>query len=183
MEIIIAWFLADILTGIIHWWQDHYLSGASRYTFLRSISADNDLHHIRPSAMTELTIWENINTSTIGLPVASFLFFFGAPNIICLTILFATFGNLVHRYAHVSNEKIPFVIKFLQRTGIFISTDHHFAHHFDDEGLISKENTTIRFCPMTNWMNPILDFIKFFTILEGILNLFGVYRTWRTNDK
>ena len=37
-----------------------------------------------------------------------------------------------------------------------------------------KEDTTFKYCVMTNYMNPILDGIKFFPTLERIISLFGL---------
>lgn len=169
MTILFAWLLADFFTGLIHWAQDRLLVKETRFAFLNTIKADNDLHHDRPAAMVHLSMWENINTSApYAWPLAAVCFIIGFPMIVWLTILFASFGNLVHRFAHMPKGRVPRPIRWLQRTGLFISFDHHHMHHFDDEGVIEKENSKIRFCPMTNWVNPVLDYVRFFRFLERI---------------
>jgi len=178
MTVVAAWFLADILAGIVHWWEDQYLDGKSRFSFINRISKDNDLHHQDPGFMSKLTLWENLDTTVyIAWPLVLFLFLIGTPTIIWLTLLFASFANLVHRFAHMPNVKHNFIISALQGFGIFISHDHHVKHHNGYMARIKKEDTTIRWCPMTNWMNPILDKIKFFKFLEFSLRLVGIRPT------
>lgn len=175
ITVIISWFLADILTGFIHWWQDHYLSSNSKLKIFISIAKDNELHHLKPEAMGLLTIWENINTSApYGLASAMASFYYGFPAVVWLTFFFASFGNLVHRYAHVPRNKVPVFIKWLQKAGIFISPKHHNKHHRSGSTLISKSSSYERFCPMTDWMNPILDSMGFWSSLELVLHLIGI---------
>lgn len=185
LYILVSWLIADVITGIIHWWQDHYLLDDSKYKIFASISKDNTLHHSKPEAMGYLPMWQNVNTSApYGLIAALILFLVGAPLIVWLSIFFSSFGNLVHRFAHVPRNKVPVVIQWLQMAGLFISAKHHSVHHREVTissrqkpiiSLIRKENSNTRFCPMTNWMNPVLDFIKFFPFLEYVLRLAGIH--------
>lgn len=169
LEILAAWLLADFITGIIHWAQDRLLLKPTRFAFLNRIKADNDLHHSKPAAMTQLSLWGNIDTTAPwAWPLALLCFIIGFPMIVWLTLLFASFGNIVHRFAHMPRGKVPRPIRWMQATGLFITFKHHHAHHFDDNGVVAKENSTIRFCPMTNWLNPVLDWLGFFPLLERI---------------
>jgi hypothetical protein len=167
MVLLYAWLLADFISGLVHWAEDRVLLNETRFKFLNQIKADNDLHHKRPAALTQFSLWENINTSAyFAWPLALVLLLAGAPNVITLAVFFASFGNAVHRYAHMPKAKVPRLIRLFQRTGFFISFDHHTRHHFDENGRIEKEDTTIRYCPMSNWVNPILDKVRFFYFLE-----------------
>jgi len=176
LEIILAWFLADIFTGIIHWWEDRYLSIYLK-GFIGQLAYDNFLHHVTPESITHFTVWENIKYSAItGWPLAFVLYLIGAPIFIWLTLLFSTFGNVIHRFAHSPMTALPWWILFMQSLGVFITADHHKDHHYDYRGKIKKEDTTIKFCVMTNWMNPILDFFEVFVLLEWALEKFGIKR-------
>lgn len=178
MTIIAAWFLADILAGIVHWWEDQYLDGKSRFSFINRISRDNDLHHEDPAFLGKLSFWENINTTVyVAGPLCIILLLIGAPTICWLTVFFASFANAVHACAHRPYRKSGSIISFLQKTGIFISYSHHDNHHYVKNGLIRKQDTTIRWCPMTNWMNPYLDYTEFFKFLEFSLKLVGIKTT------
>lgn len=172
MTILFAWLLADFLSGLIHWWEDRVLVGPSKFAFVNRIKADNDLHHSKPAALTRETYWGNINTSVpVAWPLALGLFLIGCPTVIWLAVFFASFANLVHRFSHMPKRKIPRVVRFLQWTRLFISVDHHAKHHFDENGVIEKQNTTIRYCPMTGILNPVLDRLRFFHLLELFLRL------------
>lgn len=169
MKLIAAWILADFISGLGHWAQDRLLNHESRFKFLNTIKRDNDLHHAKPGAMVQFSHWKNIDTSVvIALPVAGILYALGFDPIVFMAVLFASVANIVHRYAHVPVLKIPPLIRKLQVIGIFQSPHHHVGHHFDRKGLIKKENATIRYCVMTNWLNPILDRIRFWHFLELI---------------
>lgn len=170
MTILLAWLLADFLTGLVHFAQDRLLLNPSRFLFINQIKLDNDLHHAKPAAMTRFSMWENINTSVpFTVPIAGGLFLLGCPTVIWLAIFFASFGNLVHRFAHMPKKKVHPLIRMVQWTGLFITFDHHHVHHFDENGVIKKEDTAVRYCPMTNWLNPILDKLKVFWFLGRIL--------------
>lgn len=180
MVILASWLLADFITGIVHWYEDRYLTGNSKFIFINGIAEDNKLHHSQPWQLTEFSHWQNINTSAvIAWPICLVLFIAGAPTIVWLSVFFASFANLVHRYAHINQKKVPFLILQMQEIGLFISFEHHLKHHCDENGLITGAQTTIRYCPMSNWVNPVLDTIKFFVFLEYLLTLIGV----KTNGK
>lgn len=183
--IITAWFLADILAGIVHWWEDKYLDGKSRFSFINRISADNDLHHEDPHFLSQLSLWQNINTTVyVTGPLCIILILIGAPMICWLTVLFGSFANVIHSYGHVVEWAVPLPIRWLQKSGVFISQVHHRQHHYDNYWyLIDKQDTTIRWCPMTNWMNPILDYIKFFKFLEFSFRLVGIRTTKQRRKK
>jgi ubiquitin-conjugating enzyme E2 variant len=170
LEILGAWLLADFGSGIVHWAQDRLLNETSRFKFLNSIKDDNDLHHHRPGAMIQLTMWENINTTApFTIPLSIILFAVGCPLVIWLAVFFASFANIIHRWAHIPLRSTNLVIKSMQATGLFISFEHHLRHHFNSHGLVRKEDTTGKYCPMTNWLNPILDGVGFFYLLERLV--------------
>lgn len=174
MAILLAWLLADFVTGIVHWAQDKLLN-ESTFKFLNRVKADNELHHERPAAMLRGSWWENIDTSAPFLwPLGIVLIAAGCPPVVYLTVFFASIANIIHRFAHTPKAQLSMPVRLIQTTGLFISFDHHAKHHYDANGVIKKENTTIRYCPMTNWLNPILDALHFFQFLE-----MAVRRTWR----
>jgi len=177
LSIIAAWFIADILTGIFHWFQDSYIETSSKYEYVVALAEDNEFHHNQPAAMTKLSEWENISNSIIiGFPVAALLFAVGSPVVVWLPFIFGSFGNLVHRYSHLSPNNIPTVIKWMQWTGFFCSPKHHIGHHLGPNGLLSKQESFEKYCPMTNYMNPILDRLKFFRAIEYCLSIVGIKR-------
>ena len=179
--VIMAWFLADITSGMIHWWQDRYLTPERKWKWVLAINADNDLHHSKPGAMAKKNFWQTINTTGVwAWPLAILTFALHGPLLVTLTLFFGGFANLLHKWAHTADSKLSWWIKAMQSTGLFISKRHHGAHHYDNGSTIRKENTLDKYCPMTDYMNPILDSIKFWQGLEYIISLVGIHPTKRT---
>ena len=172
MTIFFAWFLADFLSGIGHWAQDRLLTGTYRIGFIKQIQADNDRHHNYPFGIALITYWDNISsTAPMTIPLFAIAYFAGAPAVITLALFFLTFSNLIHRWAHEHPPTVPIVVRLLQRTGVFLSRDHHNLHHYVAGIAIPKDMASRRYCAMSDWLNPTLDRIKFFTRLERLLGI------------
>lgn len=168
MTILFAWLLADFISGVVHWWEDRAIVGKSRFKFINSIREDNERHHVMPGYFLRYSWWGNINTTApLAWAIAAILFATNWPTILWQTFFFIGFGNLIHRWSHEPDARIPAPIRWMQNTGLFISPKHHSGHHYNKEvGLVSRAESNRRFCVMTNWLNPILDRIKFFHYLE-----------------
>jgi len=174
--IIGAWFLADFLTGVFHWIQDQFLAeGKTKIKFINKIATENDLHHDKPAVMGKRTLWENTTTSLIlSIPLFVLCYLSSAPIVVWLSIYFGIFANAIHSFTHKPKIRIPRGVQWLQKLGMFQSTQHHAVHHFNKGKIITKEDTTIHYCVMTNYINPILDGIRFFPAVEFVLNLVGI---------
>lgn len=167
MKILISWLIADFISGIVHWYEDRAMIKSSRVKFLNEVREDNERHHQQPGFLIRHTWWQNINTTApFAWALAIVFYFSGCSLFIWLPTLFLGFGNLVHRWSHDRPNKLHPVIRLLQKTGIFISASHHSGHHYANAKIVSREGSQIRFCVMSNWLNPILDRIKFFKFLE-----------------
>lgn len=165
-----AWLLADFISGLAHWWEDRAIVGVSRFDFINLIRADNERHHLLPSYFLKFSYWGNINTTApASWAVSVLLFLVGVHPIIWLAFFFVGFGNLIHRLSHTPPGKLNKLIRVLQRTGFFISNSHHSGHHFKRGEVVSREMASQRYCVMTSWLNPILDRIGFFRLLEIVL--------------
>lgn len=175
IEVVAAWFLADLMCGVVHWAEDRYLTGRERWGFLRGLAADNIQHHNKPTAMLLLSPWSNIRDSVmIAAPAAIALAVCGAPLWLWLSVAFASLGNLTHRWAHTPIRQLPWVIVALQLTGIISTPWQHNEHHRSDGRLVSKSQARGAYCPMTDWLNPILDRVHVWDFAEWSLGLFGI---------
>jgi len=169
-----SWLAADFLTGVFHWIEDRYMAKSS-LDFVNSILEDNDLHHRKPTAMLLSTGWVNMRSSAAaGWPLAFACWWFGMPAFVWLSIFFATFGNLIHRWSHKPKRQLPRWIRGMQEFGLFISQEHHDTHHRSMQQLIPKHLAGCKFCGMTDWLNPTLDAIKFWQACEHLLRKFGI---------
>lgn len=175
-EILVAWLLADFITGVIHWVEDKYMDAQSLNFLAADIAEDNDLHHRKPTAMILNSYWDNMRSgAVVGWPLAALLFWFGAPLWLWLAPFFAGFGNLVHRFSHTPKDQLPRWIRGMQEFGLFISHEHHDSHHRSMRQLIPKHLAGYKFCPMTDWMNPVLDRTGFWKKLEFVLGKIGIH--------
>lgn len=170
--VLVAWLLADFISGLVHWYEDRVMADKYGNAYIQSILDDNDRHHKMPGFLTRYSYWENINTTApyawaIGLST----FMIGAPVWLWLTFVFLGFGNLVHRWSHESPSKLPRVVWFIQKTGLFASASHHAGHHYVAGKAVTRKGAKIRYCVMTNWLNPILDHIRFFQFMEICLRV------------
>jgi len=178
ITILPAWLLADFLAGLVHWYEDHYLDNDSRFSFINRLSRDNDNHHWFPNDLAYNSFWQNINTTVyIAGPLCLILLLIGAPTIFWLTAFFGSFANAVHAAGHRPYFSHNYIVRFFQWTGLFISFKHHKTHHYKKWRTIKKQDTTIRFCPMTNWLNPILDYVNFFGYLGKLFYFIGIKNT------
>lgn len=171
MILLWAWLIADFVSGLIHWWEDRAFVGQSRFEFLNGVRADNERHHKEPTYLLKFSWWGNINTTApLSWALSLVLFLMGAPTVIVLATFFMGFGNLIHRWSHERTSARPRIVTLIQKIGLFSSPSHHAGHHFKRGKLVMREDAQIRYCVMTNWLNPILDYINFFQFLELIFN-------------
>ena len=171
LELLAAWLFADFLAGVVHWIEDKVFVKTTMH-ILTGVVKDNELHHVKPTAMLSHSWWGNISTGVvIAWPFSLALWLFGAPTVLWLSVFFASFGNLVHRFAHMPRAKVPRLVRILQCTGLFITFKQHAEHHYEGRLLLSKESAHRRYCPMTTWLNPLLDRVGFFRGLEWLIGL------------
>jgi hypothetical protein len=166
-NIFIGWLFADLITGLVHWFEDKYLDESTE------IGRDNVLHHTDPRAMTKLSYFENIQGSLqAGIPIIIFTAFFQWPLWFYLGFFFAMFGNLVHRWAH--EPRPPAIVKYCQAIGLMTSNRKHMKHHAHAGKLITKAQAHSTYCAMSDWLNPVLNKIRFWKSLEWCLSRVGL---------
>ncbi len=152
--IAIAWLLADLMSGMLHWWEDRYAD--SKWPVLgKWIALPNQLHHTQPLAFLRQGYWSR-NWTTI-IPA---LILFGAtvPHPICLVFLFVSQANEIHALAH-RKGKVPRWVAAAQRFGILQSPKHHAGHH--------RYPYCRNYCAMTDWLNPMLERLDVWRKLES----------------
>ena len=74
------------------------------------------------------------------------------------------FGGLslqVHRWAHVSRDKLPAIVRLAQDVRLFQSAPQHWQHH--------RALARSYYCTTTPWLNPFLDRVGFWRALERAL--------------
>lgn len=164
VTLIAAWVFADFMSGFFHWIEDRYLR--DHWPIIgKYVAQPNSLHHSEPTAFLAGSYWHRNYTSIIPAAVlAAVAAYCGAPAWLVLSFVFLTQANEIHCWGH-RKGKLPAVIVLAQETGIIQSTKHHSLHH--------KSPHEVRYCVMTNWLNPWLDALGFWTAMEKALGLLG----------
>lgn len=165
--ILIAWMVAEIGSGFIHFLEDSYGNPEwekSPYAIKRllynNVVEANILHHKQPAAMLKGSYWHRNNTSIIPsflLAGISYLFW---PIFWPLWVGFILMSqaNELHGWAH---QKCSKPIRILQAIGILQSPKLHKIHH--------TRPYSQSYCVMSGWLNPILEAIFFWDIIRFII--------------
>lgn len=158
--VITCWLLADLVAGVFHWWEDQYVD--DKWPILgRLVGAPNQQHHADPLAFTKPGYWGRNSTTIIPSAILFALLF---PSRWCLLAVFLSQANEIHAWSH---QRCNWFIQMLQETGILQHPKNHAAHH--------RDPFDRRYCVMSSILNPILDRLYFWRVLECLAQLcFGV---------
>jgi len=167
LQIIIGFFLADIFTGTFHWFEDTYLSYCSNIPIISEIAKDNELHHYFPRSMIAYSYLDHILYSLPPALFAIILFYLINKNFLCdyiwliiTFLLFSVCANIIHRFSHMRDCENNFIIKILQRLGLFADHEHHGVHH---------RESNVRYCVISQYSNTALDTLGFWRGLEALI--------------
>jgi len=171
-QIILAWLLADFLSGVIHWFQDRYCK--RHWPIIGDIFVKpNDIHHVTPRSFTDdgflLRNWASFAVATM----CGVLFWAtGALNWFTggFTVASSFMPTQAHYWAHRTAKQNGPLITKLQLLGVIQSGRQHWCHH--------RGNKDKFFCTMTDYMNPILEKIQFFPLIES-----AIYKLTRIKPK
>jgi len=161
--------LADFVAGIVHWAQDAYIR--SDTPILGKIGRANTVHHHYPRHFTRFNWWY---TSWQTLALAAILILIAwMTGYLCWQVWWFAFlstnANQIHKFAHMTRKEKGPIISFLQATHLLVTPRHHGIHHVSPK--------QIRYCPITNLLNPILDKIHFWVGAEwAMFYMFGIIR-------
>lgn len=156
---------ADFLTGLLHWVEDTWLAPGKSELLDRWVINDNIGHHRTPGGIRAGHYWStNRVCIVLAAAAASLCAFAGVrawePYAVLLVL---AQSNQLHLWAHTSRP--PAIVALLQRARILQSARHHAKHH--------KSPYAVRFCTVTELLNPLLDGLHFWRALEAIAVFFG----------
>jgi hypothetical protein len=192
LEIISGYLLADFLVGLFHWLKDSYFTP---HTFLigHSIIWPSRLHHLRPRYVTEFSDWDLFKSSgSWTLLWMGFWFYYWGFSPFNLTLfIWIAINDIVHKYTHVLDSsplglrategkallasERPTIITKLQNMHMIQTHDQHHMHHIQPH--------CCNYCPITPYVNIVLEKINFWRTLESIvLNTTG-YKPRDSEDK
>ena len=153
---------ADFAAGLIHWIEDAYVREDTPLIG-GWIGKPNTVHHHLPRRMTRNTWWQ----SNRELLLAMSALVIGAAMLGRLNWqvwLFAIVGgnaNEVHKWSHRTRKENGRLITWLQDLRLLQTPQHHAIHHTNPKD--------VKYCPITNVLNPLLDGLQLWTGLEWLL--------------
>jgi plasmanylethanolamine desaturase len=162
--------LADFFSGLVHWAADTY--GSPTMPIFGGFVRTFREHHADQHDITRHdTIETNGDVCIFSSPV-HFVFLLLVESPFALLTLFGVFlgsytNSQIHKWAHMA--KPPAIVRFIQKTRLFLSPTHHAQHH-------SGAHLT-NYCITTGWMNGLLDQLRFFRAVEWVLLRIGLKRT------
>lgn len=167
MSFIYALLIADLVSGLGHWFEDTY--GNPNWKIGGSIIRSNIEHHDTPMSFLSRSYWYRNGSLIMLFSIIPALFYF--TGFLSWEIIFICFllgqVNEIHAFAHRRKQDLPTIIKLMQDSGILQGRAQHSDHH--------KAPHHKRMCIITNFLNPTLDYIKFWFGLEWIIKkVFGV---------
>ena len=172
-EILAVVLLADLVSGLVHWWEDAYASpGVGRTDgLLGRIARDNLRHHARPREFLAKGYWASswdlwlLGATVVGVAAAADLL---SWHVVLFASLVAN-ANQVHKWAHMQAAELPRVVAALQRLMLLQTTRHHSRHH--------QGARDTHYCVLTNLLNPVLEELQAWRRLERVIErLTGIRR-------
>lgn len=152
---------ADMVTGLAHWAQDRFgTANGSIFDSLFIYRAAE--HHNLPFKVTQYPWYQR---ALLPISIVALLIFplfaagFLGWKFSLFAFLLAVSGE-VHVLAHRNGEDVPRLLRKLQEVGLIQSPEHHRDHH---------RNHDSRYCILTNYVNPVLDKVNFFFILDRLI--------------
>jgi len=162
VQVILIVALADFVAGVVHWAEDAYFTEETPIIG-QPIIRPNIVHHHYPRFFTRLSWWESaaeLVLISLGLLGVAWLFDLISWQLL-LFVMVSVNANEIHKMAHRTRAENGWFISLLQDWRILQTSRHHGLHHSD------PKNTY--YCPVTNFVNPVLERVNFWTHLEAIV--------------
>lgn len=164
LQLFAALLVADFFSGVLHWLEDRYLQ--RHWPIVgKIIVAPNDLHHAKPRAFTLDGFWlRNWPSLCVATILSVWFISTGWINVFTIGLVLASsiLPTQAHYWAHRTPDENGPVVAMLQKIGIIQSAQHHWRHHRG-----AKDNY---FCTMTDYVNPVVEYLKFFQRTEWFIS-------------
>lgn len=161
-EMLCGYLMADFLVGIYHWFKDSYFTPHTDIIGKTFIWGSR-LHHARPMHVTEFSDWDLFRTSGIWTLIwyLPYVVLFGLSPFNVMLFMWIAMNDVVHKYTHVAAAALPSWVNILQKAHVFQGHDEHHQHHIAPH--------MINYCPITPYVNNVLEPINFWRQLEAFV--------------
>lgn len=158
---------ADFVSGLVHWTADSWGSITLPVIGRRFLHPFR-VHHVNPHDFLRrpfLVTNGDVAMMLIPFLLATLAIPVSHPALLLLVAFLTAFcvaglpTNQVHQWAHMPNP--PYLVGFLQKTGIILSSKAHAKHHLHPH--------VDHYCIALGWCNPLLLKIGFWRHLERLM--------------
>lgn len=166
----LIYLAVDLVAGFFHWAEDT-LGRATSPVWGPLFVAPNVTHHDHPQQMLRIHWFINsLPLYGLGLVILGGAWALDALGWqVWAFVGFGIFSQQAHRWSHTPRKVLPRPVLWAQRMGILQNGPMHWRHHRGDHAT--------HFCPVTPWMNPLVDRIGLWRGLERVMvPIFGAPR-------
>jgi len=159
-QILIGWLLADLLTGIVHWWMDRF--GKVEWPIIGPLFIQANVeHHATPLDFLGASLLKRNRGlwAATGLISGLWLLALGPSVLWFTTTVVAAFSGEIHVISHRPGNA-GLLLRTLRAAGLVQSPAQHARHH--------RTPNDSCFCVVTNWLNPVLDELRIWSRLESV---------------
>lgn len=161
---IVAWLLADFMSGVVHWWEDRY--GDPTWPIVgRLVVAPNILHHTDQLAFTRGNYWRRNWTTLVPALTAAGLAGWAGWWILAAALVILSQANEIHAWAH---QRCCRPVRGLQLLGILQSPMQHAEHH--------RKPFDRNYCTVSDLLNPVLAAIGWWPAIEAVVG--WIFNVW-----
>jgi ubiquitin-conjugating enzyme E2 variant len=153
---------ADFVAGAIHWLEDAYVREDTPLIG-KYVARPNIVHHHYPRYMTRHNWWQtSADLVVVSAILVALAWCFGLLSWEVWVFAFLSANaNEFHKWEHRTRKENGWLISFLQDIRILQTAKHHARHHTDPKNS--------HYCTITNFLNPVLDGLRFWDGLEWLL--------------
>lgn len=157
-NVLIAWLIADLGSGLVHWWEDRYGNPEWPWPLGEHVVKPNIEHHEKPHIIVcSSYLSRNATTLVTAAPLA-IIFFACGWYAVAVGFLWLSQANEIHAWSH---QKCSRPIRILQAVGLLLSPKKHMSHH--------QQPFDKNYCVCTDYLNPILEGCEFWSRLETVI--------------
>jgi hypothetical protein len=158
----LSYLFADFITGLYHWIKDTYFSPFTPIIGKKFIWPSR-LHHIKPRHVIEFSDKDLMMSSALWSLIWAipFVTLFGISFEFIVIFIAISLNDVIHKYAHMMDHERPILVTLLQRIYIIQTQEEHHLHHISPH--------EINYCPITPYVNIILEKFNFWRQLENLI--------------